>query len=179
MTTADTLLHDADLLLSEKRYADCLITLAAALEIALATCLSSMLVRKPSGQRNATPPEVQLLHKRYMTNIGNLPVRGLCNVTMNVIARRLQPHTIAEALDVIEKSKRFATSMPTPERVAAIDDPNARAAVESLRDCSIVDLRNKVVHQSHKATAEDVVEQRATVTGLVNALRGVFGEAAR
>ena len=116
MTTADALLRDADLLLSERRYADCLITLAAALEVALATCLSSMLVRTPAGQRNATPAEVQLLNKRYIANIGHLHLRGLCNVTMHVVTRRLHARTIAEALDIIERAKRLGTSVPTPER---------------------------------------------------------------
>ena len=174
MTTADALLRDADFLLSEKRYADCLITLSAALEVALATSLSSMLVRDPGSGRNATPAEVQLLNKRYMATIGTQSLRGLCNIAIQVMTRQLHVRTIAEAFDVIERSKRFGTSVPTPEQIKAIKDANARAAVEALRDCAIVDLRNAVVHQSHDATEEDAIEQRKAGAAHIAAVQAVY-----
>lgn len=172
---AEALLRDADRYLSEHRPAECLIALSAALEVALATCLFSKLVRTPSAQKKAMPAEIQMLNKRYVAAIANLPPRNLCNVAMRMMTRHRRTDTPARALDAIEEMRRYANSVPNAEQIAAIEDAEIRAAVESLRVAAIIDLRNSAVHQMHEPTENDAREQRKSVGALIAAIEKAFG----
>lgn len=165
----EALLSDADRLLREQRYAECVISVATALEAAIASCLCTMLVTSPSAEKHATPPEVQMLHKRYMAIVGSMPLPALRNVIMNVLARNLIPDSAPRALDIIERTKRFAANAPPAEQIGKAD-AGLRSVLEALRDAPIIEIRNSVVHQTRRAAAEDAQRHRSDVGKLIQDL---------
>lgn len=165
----EALLSDADRLLSERRYAESLLSVATALEAAIASCLSSMLVRSPSTEKHTTPPEIQMLHKRYMATIGSMPLPALRNVMMNIVARKMRADTAARALDVIERTRRFAANAPSAEQIEKAES-EIRSVLEALRDAPIIEVRNSVVHQTHAAAAEEARRHREAVGNLIEDL---------
>lgn len=170
----EALLSDADRLLKEHRYSECVINVATALEAAIASCLCTMLVRSPSAEKHATPPEVQMLNKRYMATIGSMPLPALRNVMMNVIARNMTAETAARALDIIERTKRLATNAPSAEHVEKAD-PAVRTVLESLRDVTIIEVRNSVVHQTRETSAAEAQQHRNNVGKLIRDLVRIAG----
>ncbi len=171
----DTLLAEADRLLAERRNTESIMSLALALEAALASSLSAMLVRLPAGNRKRDDPEIQMLHKRYMTTIGSMPLGSLRNVMINVLTRQLRAETIPDALQIVEQSKRLASAIPPAEQLAAIKDPAVRSTVVALRDASIIALRNTVMHQTQEPDDGAVKEQRDAVARLVRDLLSASG----
>lgn len=171
--SADAFLTDAGRLASEGKNGESAIHLALALEAALASCVSSVLLRGPDQQK-ALPAEVQMLRKRYMAAVAGLPLRSLRNLAIHVCIRRARPATIAEALDIIEQAKRLANRLPPSEQFTAIEDPEIRSAVETLRDATICDLRDAVMHQAYVPTAGEIQAERESVANLVTELRSAF-----
>lgn len=171
--SAESFLSDADRLASEGRNGESAIHLALALEMTLASCVSSVLMRRPSQQK-PTLAEVQMLRKRYMAAVAGLPLRSLRNFAIHLCVRRARPATIAEALDIIEQAKRLASRLPPPEQFASIDDAEMRSAIEGLRDTTLLDLRDAVVHQGYEPTAGEIQAEREAVAIVIRALQNVF-----
>ena len=171
---AAALLEDAGRLIAERRLAQAVMALARALEVALAGCTAALLLG-PAEDHRATAVEVEMLRKRYRSTIGSMSLSSLRNVVMTLVTRQVRPRTIAESLEFVEQSKRFGATPPAREHFASITDPHVRSAVEALRDASIIDLCNLVIHQLHQPTEAEVEEQRQSVAGLVSALPAVFG----
>ncbi len=169
---ADALLADAVHLSSESRRVESVLALAEMLEVVLARCASSVLM--PAAAKRSTPAEIQMLRKRYMHAVGGLPCGALRNVVVNLMTRQIRPATVPEALDVIEHAKRFAEVLPAQEQIATIQDADARAAVERLRDTPLLDLRAAVIHQGHDPTDRELREHRDSTARLARALVVLF-----
>ena len=170
MPLCETLLADADRLIAEQRYAVSILTLSLALESAIADALSSMLIRQVVGQRSREDPEVQMLHKRYGATIGSMPLGSLRNVMINILGRKLRAKSIPESLQIVEQVKRFATTTPSVEQLASIDESTARAIIDILRDTSIMNMRSTVLHYGQIPADRDVKKQRDMVADLLRHL---------
>jgi hypothetical protein len=170
---ADALLEDAGRLIAERRLAQAVMDLARALEVALAGCTAAVLLG-PAEDHRATAVEMEMLRKRYRSTIGSMSLASLRNVVMTLVTRQVRPRTIAESLEFVEQSKRLGAIVPAREHFASIADAGVRSTVEALRDASIIDLCNLVIHQLHQPTEAEAEEQRRSVATLVKALPSVF-----
>ena len=170
---AAALLEDAGRLIAARRLAQAVMTLARSLEVTLAGCTAALLLG-PAEDHRATTVEVEMLRKRYRSTIGSMSLCSLRNVVMTLVTRGVRPRTIAESLEFVEQSKRFGAIVPAREHFASIPDANVKSTVEALRDASIIDLCNLVIHQLHQPTEAEVEEQRQSVATLVSTLPALF-----
>lgn len=167
----DQFRYDANQSFVERRYMQCVITLAQSMELALVLCADAWVLgpfHEDTGR-----PDFEECAARLSKALDRLTLEQLRRVLVS-FALRPRPANLADATLLVSEVGKMQQKMPEPERVAQIGDPALRSLVTALASSSFVQLRNDVVHHAYRPTESEADACRRDVQFLNRHAMTVF-----
>ena len=171
----EMLIHDCYELLERKQYMNCILNLALAYETFFSLFLRVELLYKPFAVDPGQLDRLNLLSKKLENKIKRYTFHPMRALFLWQITKQRSAATFDEAEEII---KAFPGDSKSPEdsEIEALSDAKLIPLLKALRDTTIHELRNNVVHkQAYRPTREEVKdslkETRSILFPLTNRLR--------
>lgn len=163
---------------AQKRYSQCIVSLAQAYELFFSHFLYQHLV---VGPLNADPDfstarDHNALSRHLYSQIEHLGYRNLRNVFFHLLLSAPRPSSRTAASDVIATIPELVKD-PSDEVLEAHPQPDIAALLLDLKRNSVVSLRNRVAHQEgyrpSLSEVETAIEETRAILFSLGALLGV------
>jgi hypothetical protein len=164
-----TLLFDCHPSYEEKRYSNCVLLLAQALEVFFYHYLKVELVYRPSWKENRRDISlVDSLLNDLQSAVEKLAYGKLKNVFLNWVVNESKILCFADSTSKISTLTKYSNNSPSEEEIKRIPDSTLADLLIELKNCQVDKLRNKVVHkEAYRPNREEVETTRKEVHKLL------------
>lgn len=162
------LIYDCYELKSQKHYAYCILNLAQAFEVFFSLYLQVQLIYKPLAieEKTQSVDNIRLneLAKQLYDSIKNYAFIKLRNIFLNLLIENKTPITLDEAEKLILTLDSL-TNIPSDQDLQKISDTRLLGLLQALKNSTIHEIRNRVVHKRAYRPTLDEVDSAIKETG--------------
>lgn len=152
----EMLIFDCSELLERKQYMNCILNLALAYETFFSLFLRVELLYKPFAADPDQLDRLNLLSKKLENKIKGYTFHPMRALFLWQITKQRLAATFEEAEEIIKAFPDYPKD-PKDSEIEALSDAKLIPLLKALRDTTIHELRNRVVHkQAYRPTREEV-----------------------